>query len=301
MGLPAKMGPVKLLTRRWWDHDMKKKRIYVGRLVPLLVFLLMLAGCRRKIEVGPGQLPLSEFSANISAGDLLDQRTAAGRLSIYLEELVGAGYKKQVRIILPPDWGPRIYEHWFPMLRARGFKVLAVLGQEKRDSAADKPSAIAWIKHILPLVRSDLIGVQIVNEPAHWFTPEAYAAYHSEVASLIRSLAPEVPIVAGDFGVEEQGSNTLEHWKAAMAAGAVDYDILSIHPTGIRRETELMAFAKRLRDFAGLPRRIWITEGDWGHLAFLRKQGLNVEEDFLYTWNDDQVPSLIRRPGGKLP
>jgi len=281
---------------------MKKILNDAGRLVPLLVFLVVLAGCgRRKIDVGPGNILLSEFSANISAGDLLDPKTADSRLGVYLNELVAAGYKKQIRIILPPDWGPRIYQHWFPVIRARGFKVLAILGQEKRDSAADVPATVAWIKHILPLVRSDLVGIQIVNEPAHWFTAEEYAAYHQQIAPLIRSLAPEVPIVAGDFGVEEQGKNTLAHWQAAVAAGASDYDILSVHATGMRREGELKAFAKRLRAFAGTRHRIWITEGDWGQLGFLCEQGLNVEEDFIYTWNDDQLPALIRRPGGKLP
>jgi hypothetical protein len=261
---------------------------------------LATVGCRRKIEVGPGDLSLSEFSANISAGDLLQPATASWRLGVYLDELAAAGYKKQLRIILPPDWGPFIYEHWFPVLRERGFKVLAILGQEKRDSAEDRARAIAWIKHILPLVRSDLIGIQIVNEPANWFAPAEYAAYHQEIARLIRTLAPKVPIVAGDFGAEEKGSNTLNHWKAAVAAGATDYDILSIHPTGTKRISELKAFAERLRDFAGSTRRIWITEGDWGHLTFFRRTGLNVDEDFIYTWNDDDDPTLIRRPGGKL-
>src|SRR5262249_17834760 len=144
----------------------------------LLLVLLFLTpfGCHgRKIDVGPGTVPLSEFSANISAGDLLAPQTAASRLALYLDELAAAGYKKQVRIILPPDWGPRIYEHWFPVIRAKGFKVLAILGQERRDSAADIRATIAWIKHILPLVRRDLMGIQIVNEQAYWFSPEEYA------------------------------------------------------------------------------------------------------------------------------
>jgi hypothetical protein len=267
-----------------------------------LALVVVLAGCeRRKIDAGPGDIPLSRFSANISAADLLRPRTAANRLAIYLDELCAAGYKKQIRIILPPDWGPLIYEHWFPVIRARGFKVMAILGQERRDSATDAGAAVAWIKQILPLVRSDLIGIQIVNEPANTFTPQEYGAYHRQIAPLIRALAPGVPIVAGDFGVQEQGQNTLDHWKAAVAAGAADYDILSIHVTGTRRESELSNFANRLRAFAGPDRRIWITEGDWGHLAFLRRQGLNVEENFIYTWNDDEIPALIRRPGGKLP
>jgi hypothetical protein len=274
----------------------------MGRAVLPLALGVVLVGCERgKIDAGAGDIPLSKFSANISAGDLLKPRTAANRLAIYLDELGAAGYKKQIRIILPPDWGPLIYEHWFPVIRARGFKVLAILGQERRDSAADAGAAVAWIKHILPLVRSDLLGIQIVNEPANTITPQEYGAYHRQIAPLIRALAPGVPIVAGDFGVQEQGRNTLDHWKEAVAAGADDYDILSIHVTGTRRQCELSNFANRLRAFAGPDRSIWITEGDWGHLAFLGRQGLNVAENFIYTWNDDEIPALIRRPGGKLP
>jgi hypothetical protein len=265
-----------------------------------VTLVVLLVGCERKIDIGPGEVPLSEFSANISAGDLLDPRTAGTRLAIYLDELAAAGYKKQIRIILPPDWGPRIYEHWFPVLRARGFKVLAILGQEKRDSAADIPAARAWIRHILPLVRTDLIGVQLVNEPAHWFSPAEYAAYHQDMAPLVRELAPQVPLVAGDFGATSHGRNSLDFWRAAVAAG-VDYDILSVHPTGTLRENTLGAFAKQVRALVGPGGRVWITEGDWGHLSYLRRQGLNVEENFIYTWNDDDMPNMIRRPGGRLP
>ena len=267
----------------------------------ILIVLVVLVGCdRRRIDIGPGAVPLAEFSANISAGDLLKPRTASSRLALYLDELAAAGYKKQIRIILPPDWGPTIYEHWFPVIRARGFKVLAILGQERRDSAADVGATIAWLKDILPQVRSDLMGIQIVNEPAHWFAPQEYAAYHRQMAPLIRSLAPGLPIVAGDFGVQKEGTNTLDLWQAAVAAGASDYDVLSLHVTGTRRESELKEFTGRLRSFAG-PRRIWITEGDWGHLGVLRRHGVEVEEAFIYTWNDDALPDLIRRPGGKLP
>ncbi len=257
-------------------------------------------GCSRKIDAGPGGVPLSEFSANVSAGDLLNPDTAEARLGVYLDELAAAGYKRQVRIILPPDWGPRIERHWFPAIRARGFKVLAILGQERRDSAADEPAAVAWFQHILPLVRDDLIGVQIVNEPAYTFTPEEYGAYHRRMAPLVREFAPGVPIVAGDFGVTAKGLNTLDGWKAMVAAGASDYDVLSIHVTGWRKEGELKDFAARLRAFGG-PGRVWVTEGDWGQLRFLREQGVAVEEHFLYTWNDDALPVLIRRPGGRLP
>jgi hypothetical protein len=273
-----------------------------GRWLPVLILVCVLpkTGCSKKIDAGPASHALSHFSMNISAGDLLNPETAADRLATYLDELTATGYRKQVRIILPPDWGPRIYRHWFPVIRAKGFKVLAILGQERRDSAANVPETIAWIKHILPRVRADLVGIQIVNEHAHWFTPAEYAAYHQQIAPLIRSLAPGVPIVAGDFGVPAQGDNTLDLWKAAVAAGATDYDVLSIHVTGVVKEYKLEDFARRLRAFAG-GRRIWITEGDWGQLQFLRARGLNVEETFVYTWNDDQDLKLIRRPGGRLP
>jgi hypothetical protein len=268
----------------------------------LLAVLLAtsLPGCHRaRIDPEPGDLPLSQFSSNISAGDLLGPETAPARLAVYLDELTAAGYKKQIRIILPPDWGPGIYENWFPVIRAKGFKVLAILGQERRDSAADVPAAIAWARHILPLVRSDLIGIQIVNEPAYHFATDEYAAYHQQIARLIRELAPGVPIVAGDFACGT-GKNTLAVWNAMTAAGFIDYDILSIHVTSLLKEGELRTLAARLGDLKP-QRRIWITEGNWGHLRFFRAQGLKVEEDFIYTWNDDELPWLIRRPGGKLP
>jgi hypothetical protein len=277
------------------------RRTLIDHRLCALVLLALLTGCdRRKIDVGPGDVPLSEFSANVSAGDLLDPATAEARVGLYLDELSAAGYKRQVRIILPPDWGPRIYEYWFPALRARGFKVLAILGQERRDSAGDEAAAVAWAKHILPLVRDDLVGVQIVNEPAYTFTPDEYAAYHRRMAPLVRELAPRVPIVAGDFGVPAKGQNTLDGWRAMVAAGAVEYDVLSVHVTGWRKEGELRDFAARLREFRG-PGRVWVTEGDWGQLRFLREQGVAVEEYFIYTWNDDALPALIRRPGGRMP
>jgi hypothetical protein len=145
------------------------------------------------------------------------------------------------------------------------------------------------------------MGIQIVNEPAHWFTPQEYAAYHQQIAPLIRSLAPEVPIVAGDFGVQEAGRNTLGIWQSTAAAGARDYDVLSLHVTGITKERHLKDFARRLRNFVSPGQRIWITEGDWGQRQYLHDQGVTVEETFIYTWNDDELPTLIRRPGGRLP
>lgn len=267
--------------------------------VSLAVLAFGVGHHRARIDPGPGLLPLSEFSANVGAGDLLQPQTAPSRLAVYLDELTAAGYKKQVRIILPPDWGPFIYAHWFPVIRAKGFKVLAILGQERRDSAADVPAAIAWMEHILPLVRDDLIGVQIVNECAASFTAAEYAAYHQRVAPRLRALAPGVPIVAGDFGSDENTVNCLKFWEETVAAGASDYDVLSVHLTGSRRQGQLTDFARRLRAFRGAG-RIWITECDWGHLPFLRGQGLNVEEAFIYCWNDDPDGSLIRRPGGRL-
>jgi hypothetical protein len=141
---------------------------------------------------------------------------------------------------------------------------------------------------------------QIVNEPAYWFTPQEYAAYHRRLTPLIRRLAPGVPIVAGDFGIQANGRNTLGMRQTAVAAGASDYDVLSVHATGVRRRGELADFARRLQAFRRPGLRVWITEGDWGHLPCLFGQGVDVEEDFVYTWNDDTVPDLVRRPGGRL-
>lgn len=267
-------------------------------LAPLVT--LAACGCRRRIPVGPGEVSLAAFSMNLSAGDLLDPATAAGRVALYLDEIAAAGYRRQVRVILPHDWGPRIEQLWFPVLRARGFRVLAILGQERRDTVDDLPAFLAWVDAVLPRVRADLLGVQVLNEPAYRFTAREYAALHRRVAARIRELAPGVPIVAGDFGVPARGQNTLAHWQAAVAAGADDYDVLSLHLTGMRKEAALRDLTRRVRDFAGPRGRTWITEGDWGHLPFLRAEGLDVEENFVYTWNDDLDPTLIRRPGGRL-
>ena len=106
-----------------------------------------------RIDVGPGTTALSKIAVNIGAGDLLDPSTAASRLTIYLDELIGLGYSREIRCIFTPGLGSIIYEHWWPVLRAKGFKVLAILAQGKTDSADIAEASEAWARQILPLVK----------------------------------------------------------------------------------------------------------------------------------------------------
>ena len=80
----------------------------------------------------------------------------------------------------------------------------------------------------------------------------------------------------------------------AMARGGriTSTSVPVVHVTGWRKEGELRDFAARLREFRG-PGRVWVTEGDWGQLRFLREQGVAVEEYFIYTWNDFYGPLVF--------
>ena len=254
-----------------------------------------------RIDLGPGTTSLSKIGVNIGAGDLLNPDTAAGRLATYLDELIALGYSREIRVILPPDWGPIIYEHWWPVIRAKGFKALVILGQEKRDSADVADQSIAWATKILPLVKDDLLGVQIVNEQAYFFAPNKYVAWHRKMVPLVRSLVPGVPIVAGDFG-HADGRNGLDQWEKMVRMGflaSLDFNIVSLHLTRINKEGELKQMVARLRSLHGPAMRYWVTEGDWGHLPWLNKQGLTTEKVFLYSWNGSG-DGLGLRPGGVL-
>lgn len=252
-----------------------------------------------RIDVGPGTTALSKIAVNIGAGDLLDPSTAASRLTIYLDELIGLGYSREIRCIFTPGLGSIIYEHWWPVLRAKGFKVLAILAQGKTDSADIAEASEAWARQILPLVKDDLLGVQIVNEQAYFFQPNEYVAWHRKMVPLVRSLVPGVPIVAGDFG-HADGRNGIDQWERLVKSGFVsslDFNVISLHLTRISKEGELRRMVERLKNLHGFPlaTRYWVTEGDWGHLPWLQSQGIKVEKVFLYSWNSDD--GLALRPG----
>lgn len=253
-----------------------------------------------RIDLAPGTTALSKIAVNISAGDLLDSNTAASRLTIYLDELIALGYSKEIRVILTPEWGQIIFDHWWPVIRAKGFKALVILGQEKQDSADIADLSIVWATRILPLIKDDLLGVQIVNEQAYFFAPGEYMSWHRHMVPLVRSLVPGVPIVAGDFG-HADGRNGIDRWERLVRAGFAwpgDYDIVSLHLTRINKESELKQMVARLKALHGPSMRYWVTEGDWGHLGWLNAQRLTTDKVFLYSWNSDD--GLALRPGGVL-
>lgn len=287
------------------------------RYVFFLLTMLLVVGCASgpRIPLDLGALTTAQYGMNISADDLLiptidplvavplgtytenNEPTppAASRLIVYLDELVAAGYAKQIRIILPPDWGPQIYHDWWPVIRAKGFKVIAILGQEKRDSADMSDQAQAWARHILLLVKDDLLGVQIVNEAWGTFTPSEYVSWHQIMAPIIRQFAPGVPIVAGDV---DPVISHLNWWERVMQAG-IEFDVVSLHVTDFDKEVDLSALAQRLSRLHGPGAAYWITEGGYGHLPWLTTHGLNVRADFIYGWNTRD--GHARRPGGPLP
>jgi hypothetical protein len=255
-----------------------------------------------RIDLGPGTTSLAWIGVNISAGDLLDASTAADRLTIYLDELIRLGYSREIRVILTPEWGQIVYDHWWPIIKAKGFKALVILGQEKRDSADIADQSIAWATKVLPLIRDELVGVQIVNEQAYFFAPNEYVSWHRKMAPLVRSLVPGVPIVAGDFG-HADGRNGIDQWERLVRQGfwpANDtYDVVSLHLTRINKEGELKQMIARLKTLHSSAMHYWVTEGDWGHLPFLNSQGLTTDKIFLYSWNGSG-DGLELRPGGVL-
>lgn len=261
-----------------------------------LCLLLFLASCATgpRIPLDLGANPPVWYGMNISADDLLAINHAESRLATYLDELAAAGYAKQIRIIFPPDWGEYIWEVWFPVIRAKGFKVIAILGQEKRDSANMPGKAQAWARSILPLIKDDLIGVQVVNEAWGTFTPAEYVAWHQIMAPIIRQLAPGVPILAGDV---DPVRSHLDWWEHVMQAG-IDFDVISLHVTDFDKKSDLSALTQRLIRLHGPGATYWITEGGYGHLPWLTTHGLNVRADFIYSWNTKD--GHARRPGGPL-
>ena len=117
---------------------------------------------------------------------------------------------------------------------------------------------------------------------------------------VIRSVVPGIPIVASDTG-HADGRNGLDQWEHLVKSGLMstrDYDIVSLHLTRIDKEGELKQMVTRLKALHGPAMRYWVTEGDWGHLPWLNKQGLNVEKVFIYSWNSGD--GLALRPGGVL-
>ncbi len=263
------------------------------------VWFFLIAPRLKRIDTGLSGVLTASIGWNISAGDLLGPDVES-RLATYLDELARAGYRRQVRIIYTPQWGPFIREHWIPVIRAKGFKMLVIIGQERTDTDQMPEQAFEWARTALPPIADILLGVQIKNEFQNDFAPDAYLVWHGLMAPVVRAAVPGVPIVCGDFGPGDKGRNDVGAWTKLVKAGLRDYDIVSVHVTGVDSARDLSAMADELKALHGAGMEVWVTEGDFGQAGFLRACGLRATETFVFTYNDFDDSSLARRPGGRL-
>lgn len=281
--------------------------------IVLIVSSLSFVGCASgpRIDTSIGSQPPSAFGWNIGAGDLLDPTRASCRLGVYLDELTAHGYAPRIRIVFTPQTGPFQLQHWLPVIRAKGYRILAILSQGGRPQDGydhDLATQQTWIRNGLPQVTDVLDAVQIANEPDGFSgrTPDDYAAWHRAMVSVVRETVPGVPIVSPDL----RGVGAWNRWvlKTGLTYGP-DYDIVSLHVTHQNREDELRRFIKDVRTLTGHRQpRVWITEGDWGQARVFSVNGLPIERTYVYVWNCNMggygpvcEPETRRPQGGSVP
>lgn len=260
-----------------------------------LLILTILVGCAKPERDYHNQPIEFNHGWNIGAADLLDPATAACRLDTYLTELQDS--TRQIRIIFPPTFGPFILEHWIPVIRAHGFRVIAILGGDKRhDELAGQK---AWAAFGLPQIRDVLDAVQLANEPdrvpINDFTPATYAAWHRELAAVVRQAVPSVPILSPDLRDDPKAWRWVE--KTGLQYG-IDFDILSIHVTPVDSDSLLNGYRVAAHTIGGPSPRVWLTEADYSHRQWFESHGLPIERDYVYTWNCNPSPSEV--PKGKV-
>jgi hypothetical protein len=257
----------------------------------LLIGIFLLAGCAGGGGHPSGPiLPLSAIGMNLTITDLVNRPDAGLRAATYLDEIAAAGYAHEIRMPLDRYWGPQLLTSVVPVIRAKGFKLLAILTPGNHvapgyDAALD----LAWIEHVLPQVRDILVGVQLANE--QWqtridgnkltpFPPAEYVYWHRWITPTIRRLAPGVPIVEGD--IDGGWKESIQWWDDTQRAGTIDSDALSWHVYG-----------------ADLPpaygRIVWITEA-----GSVKECVAPAVKCYPYTWNS--TDRFAKRPGrGILP
>jgi hypothetical protein len=229
---------------------------------------------------------------NITALDLTDPITAACRLNVYLTEIEQAGHQKHIRIVYPPDWGPYILQHWFPVIRSHGFRVTIILAQERTPVT----NVAAWLTVGIPPIRDLIDGAELMNEPSSTsqMGPHEYALWHRALLPLVRQALPGVPVLSPTINFGKGWETWLRRTGLTVAAG--DYDIMSIHPQGGSQ-----AEMRQITQMVG-SHRVWATESFWTEPSKLRALGVNVERTYVYTWNPDpQHPEQVWRPGGMTP
>ena len=238
--------------------------------------------------------PLSQISWNIGAGDLLQADTAACRLGVYLDELAARGDRREIRIIYTHEWGPFILEHWIPVIRAKGFRLNVILSQWAGDK--DVGRLEAWIRAGLPSIADLIDGVQIANEPDggagdSGMSPSKFAAWHRQIAPVVRQVVPGVPIISPDL--YPRGTPYVK--KTGLQYNQ-DFDVYSLHTTG-RSNSGARSVWRSARKLSKVDHpRVWITEGSKKHSKGL---GARIERNYVYTWNcnsEGDCDSRMRRP-----
>jgi len=253
-------------------------------------FVLLLTSCAGG-GGHPGTSPMSgPISMNLGIGDLINRPDAGQRAAMYLDEIAAGGYAHEVRMVFDRSWGPQILERVVPVIRAKGFKLLAILSPGIHAGAPNAEADLAWINHALPLVADVLVGVQLANE--QWqtkidgnklvpFPPAEYVYWHRWLTPTIRRLAPGVPIVEGD--IDGGWKESTKWWEATREAGTIDIDALSWH-----------VYTSEIPPAYG--RTVWITEaGD------VRDCVLPAVKCFLYVWQGVGYDAeRAKRPGGGI-
>lgn len=262
----------------------------------LLLTCALLSACATGPQIDTsldGHLPAA-YGWNIGAADLLDPATGPCRLGTYLDELTAQGYARQIRLIYTSEWGPQIRDTWLPVIRAKGYRVLAILSQHPGDK--DLARLDPWIRSGLPAIVDVLDGVQLANEPDGYsgMTPTQYTDWHRQVASIVRQVAPGVPILSPDF----RGVGAWNDWvmRTQLDYGR-DYDVVSLHVTHVTGVNDLQTYVNDVKRWTQQTTpRVWITEGDWGQRVWFDGHGLPVERSYVYVYNGHEPES--RRTGG---
>ena len=283
----------------------------------LIGLALLLTGCGGGGQDIPnviGLIPIAGYALNITVGDLFSS-DGARRLGLYLDELAATGYDRVIRMPYGEPWGrdevggvPR-FLGWVDVLRRKGFRLLTILSPGAHEGEIDPDVTERSIRWLLPQIADLLVGVQLCNE--QWmiaggrnrrFEPEEFAAYHNRLSPVIRELAPNLPIVEGDFFEPVKNERGVlcdgwSWWQQVEAAGIRNVDIVSLHVWNTNRREAMQRF-QAIKAALG-NREYWITECDrFGHLEVGRAAGLQITRCFLYSWNG--TDSFARRLGGAI-
>src|SRR3990172_7814927 len=111
--------------------------------------LLLLAGCAGGGHPSGQVLPLPSIGMNLGLGDLINRPDTAQRVATYLDEIALAGYAHEVRMVVDRNWGPQVLERVVPVIRAKGFRLLAILTPGNHTGPVSMEADLAWITHAL--------------------------------------------------------------------------------------------------------------------------------------------------------